>query len=87
MKYDLKGHIRSNKAFYVYLFNSNHFNIEPTLPQMLPQIVCALLSPLPTKKGRFPICSLNVETQIKIKYDIKARFHWPLLCYGEVARF
>ena len=44
---------------------------------MLPQIVCALLSPIPTKRkgGRFPICSLDVETHIKIKYDIKAMFH------------
>ena len=25
MNYDLKGHIRSNKAFYVFLFSSNKF--------------------------------------------------------------
>ena len=42
MKYDLKVHIRSNKAFYVYL--------KPTLPLMLLQIVCALLSLIPTKR-------------------------------------
>ena len=26
MKYDLKGHIRSNKGFYVYSFSSNNSN-------------------------------------------------------------
>ena len=41
IKYDLKGHIRSNKAFFVYLFSSNNSSVKPTLPQ----IVCALLSP------------------------------------------
>ena len=50
MKYDLKGHIRSNKAFYVYLFSSNNSSVKPTLPLMLPHIVCALLSPIPTKR-------------------------------------
>ena len=67
MKYDLKGHKRSNKAFYVYLFSSNNSSVKPTLPLMLPH-VCPLLSPIPTKREeRFPICSLDVETQIKIK--------------------
>ena len=28
MKYDLKGHIRSNKAFYVYLFSSNNSSVK-----------------------------------------------------------
>ena len=46
MKYDLKGHIRSNKAFYIYLFSLNNYSIKPTLPQ----IVFALLSPIPTKR-------------------------------------
>ena len=32
MKYDLKGHIRSNKAFYVNLFSSNNSSVKPTLP-------------------------------------------------------
>ena len=50
MKYDLKGYIRSNKAFYVYLFSSNNSSVKPTLPLMLPHIVCALLSPIPTKR-------------------------------------
>ena len=50
MKYDLKGHIRSNKTFYVYLFSSNNFSVKPTLPLRLPQIVCALLSPIPTNR-------------------------------------
>ena len=50
IKNDLKGHIRSNKAFYVYLFSSNNSSVKPTLPLMFPQIVCALLSPIPTKR-------------------------------------
>ena len=50
MKYDIKGHIMSNKAFYVYLFSSNNSSVKPTLPLMLPQIVCALVSPILTKK-------------------------------------
>ena len=36
MKYDLKGHIRSNKAFYVFLFSSNNSSVKSTLPLMLP---------------------------------------------------
>ena len=65
MKYDLKFHIRSNKAFYVYLFSLNNSSVKPTLPLCFPKIVCALLSPIPTKRegGRFPFCSLDVETQ------------------------
>ena len=47
IKYDLKGHIRSNKAFYVNLFSSNNYSVKPTLSLMLPPIVCALLSPIP----------------------------------------
>ena len=73
MDYDLK---RSNKAFYVYLFSSNNSCVKPTLPLILPQIVCALLSPIPTKReGTVLICFLDVETQINIKNDIKARAH------------
>jgi hypothetical protein len=70
-------------AFF-FLAHSNNSRGKQTLPQ----IVCALLSPIPTKReGALLICSLDVETQIKIKYDIKARFMRPLLCYGEVARY
>ena len=73
MEYDLKGQIRPR---YVYLFSSNNSSVKSTFPIMLPQIVCALVSRFPLKgRGRFPICSLDVETQIMIKYDIKARFH------------
>ena len=36
MMFDLKGHIRSNKAIYVYLFSSNNYSVKPTLPLMLP---------------------------------------------------
>jgi hypothetical protein len=64
MIFDLKGHIRSNKALYVYLFSSNNSSGKPTLPIMLPQIACALLSPIPTKRERDDslFCSLDVET-------------------------
>ena len=74
MKYDLKGHIRSNKAFYVYLLSSDNSSVEPTLPLMLPQIVCAFLSPIPTKMEGDG-SPFGHWTQIKIKYDIKARYH------------
>jgi hypothetical protein len=85
MKYDLKGHISTNKTFYVYLFSSNNSSVKPTLPLMLSQIVCALVIPIPTKvRWRFPICSLDVETQIKIKYDIKARFHVATFMFWRV---
>ena len=67
MKYDLKSHVSSNKTF------------KPTVPLCFPKIMCAFLSPIPTKKGggRFTICSLDVQTQIfqKVKNDIKARFN------------
>ena len=52
MTYDCKGHIRSNKAFYVHLLSSINSSVKPTLPLMLPQIVCALLSPIPSKRER-----------------------------------
>ena len=76
MKYELEGHIRSNKASYVYLFSSNNSSAKPTHPLMLPRIVCALVSLIPTKwEGAVPYLLLDVETQIKIENDIKARFH------------
>ena len=76
MKYDLKAQ-RSNKAFYVYLFSSYDSGVKPTLPLILPQIVCALLIPISTKgRGAVPYLLFGCgSTQIKIKYDIKARFH------------
>ena len=79
MKYVLKGHIRSNKGFYVYLYNSNKSTVKPTLPLCFPKIVCTLLSPIPTKRegdGSL-FCTLDVETQSfhRVKYDIKARFY------------
>ena len=71
MDYDLK---RSNKAFYVYLFSSNNSCVKPTLPLMLPHIVCALVSPIHIKReGGGSLFALWML--IKIKYDIKARFH------------
>ena len=62
--FDLNGHIRSNKALYDYLFSSNNSSVTPTLPLMLPQIACALLGPIPTKRERdgSPFSSLYVET-------------------------
>ena len=50
MEYDLKGDISSNKPFYVYLVSSNNSNVKPTLPLMLPQIACALLSSILNKR-------------------------------------
>ena len=47
MEYDLKGHIRSNKAFHVNLFSSNNSSVKSTLPLILPPIVCTLLCPIP----------------------------------------
>ena len=59
--FDLKGHIRSNKALYVYLFSYKNSCVKPTLPQ----IACALLSAIPTKRERDSslFCSLDVETR------------------------
>ena len=72
IKYDFKGYIRSNKAFYVS-------SVKPTLPLMLPPNYVRDSHPDSHQKrgGRFSICSLDVETQIihKIMYDIKARSH------------
>ena len=31
MMFDLKGHIRSNKALYVYIFSSNNSRVNPLL--------------------------------------------------------
>ena len=42
MIFDLKGHIMSKKAIYVYLFSSNNSSVKPTLPLMLPpNCMCA----------------------------------------------
>ena len=89
MKYDLKGHIRSNKAFYVNLFSSNNSSVKPTLPLMLPQIVCALLSPIPTKRegGGSLFALWMLRRKLRLSMISKLGFMWPLLCYGEFARF
>ena len=50
--YDLKGHIRLNKVLYIYSFSLNNSSAKPTLPLMFPQIACALLSAIPTKRER-----------------------------------
>ena len=89
MKYDLKGHIRSNKAFYVYLFSSNNYSVKPTLPLMLPQIVCALFSPISTKReGCGSLFALWMwRRKLRLSMILKLGFMRPLLCYGEVSRF
>ena len=89
MKYDLKGHIRSNKAFYIYLFSSNNSSVKPTLPLMLPQIVCALVSPIPTKRegGDSLFALWMLKRKLRLSMILKLGFMWPLLCYGEFARF
>ena len=74
--FDLKGHIRSNKVLYVYLFISNNSSVKPTIPLMLPQIACALLSPL------ILFCSLDVET--RHKFFIKSSIMRSHLSYGEL---
>ena len=80
MKYDLKGHIRSNKAFYVYLFSSNNSSAEPTLPLMLPQIVCALFSPIPTKRegGGSLFALWMLRHKLRLSMILKLGFIWPL---------
>ena len=54
MKFDHKGHIRSNKALYVYKFSSNNssINANPS-PNAYTKLCKALLSPIytKTKKG------------------------------------
>jgi hypothetical protein len=35
---------------FFYLFSSNNSSVKPALPLMLPQIVCAFLSPILTKR-------------------------------------
>ena len=34
--FDLKGHIRSNKALYVYIFSSNNSSVKPLLSLSMP---------------------------------------------------
>ena len=83
MKYDLKGNIRSNKAFHIYLFSSNNSSLKPTLPLMLPQIqLCARVSARFTLNGRkavpyllFECGESPPETEIKIMYDINSMFN------------
>ena len=85
MKCELKGHIGSNKAFYVYLFSSNKSSIKPTLPP----IVCALLSPISTKwEGGHSLFALWMfRCKSRLHMILKLGLMWPLLCYGKVARF
>ena len=56
---------------------------------MLPEIVCLLVSPIPTKKGGVVPYLLfgDVETQIEIKCDIKARFHVVTFMLWRVCAF
>ena len=89
MKYDLKGLIRSNKAFYVYSFSSNNSIVKPTLPLMLPQIMSALLSPIPTKSdGDGSLFALQMwRRKLILSMILKLGLIRSHLCYGEVARF
>jgi hypothetical protein len=84
MKYDLKGLIRSNKAFYVYLFSSNNSSVKPTLPQ----IVCAFVNPIPIKRevGGSLFALWMLRRKLRLSMILKLGFMWPLLCYGEFAR-
>ena len=87
MKYDLKGHIRSNKTFYAYLFSSNNSSVKSTLLLMLPQIVCALLSPILTKKegGGSLFAHMMLRRKLRLSMILRLGFMWPLLCYGDYA--
>ena len=84
LNYDIKGHIRSNKAFYVYLYSSNNSSVKPTLPQ----IVCALVSPIPIKRevGGSLFALWMLRRKLRLSMILKLGFMWPLLCYGEFAR-
>ena len=57
--FDLKGHLRLNKALYVYLFSSKNFSVKPTLPLMLPKLHVLF-------SARFQIgcrnCNLNLRS-------------------------
>ena len=59
MMFDLKGHIRLNKAFYVYLFSSYNSSVKLTLPLMLPQIACALVETHAPNRCARPCNSVN----------------------------
>ena len=85
----IKGLIRSNKAFYVYLFSSNNSIVKPTLPLMLPQIMSALLSPIPTKSdGDGSLFALQMwRRKLILSMILKLGLIRSHLCYGEVARF
>ena len=62
--FDLKGHLRLNKALYVYLFSSKNFSVKPTLPLMLPKLLVLF-------SARFPIGCRN--------YNLNLRFYGQLL--------
>ena len=89
IKYDFKGHIRSNKAFYVYLLSLNNYSVKPNLPLMRPQILCALVSPIPTKRegGSSLFALWMLRRKLRLSMILKLGFMWPFLCYGEFARF
>ena len=48
--FDLKGHIRSNKALYVYIFSSNNSSIKPLLSLYASLSFLSTLQPRQTKK-------------------------------------
>ena len=90
MKYYLKGHITSNKAFHIYLFSStNNSGVKPILPRILPQILCVLLSPIPTKReGDGSLFALWMwRLKLRLSMISKLGLMRPLICYGEIARF
>ena len=76
--FDLKGHVRLNKALYVYSFSSNNSSVKPTLPLMLPQIACALLSPIPTERERDVSFFYSLDAEIILK---KVELPGPQHCF------
>ena len=62
---------------FIYLVIQNNFPVKPTLPLCFPKIVCALFSPIPTKRegGGCLFALWMWRRKFFIVYDIKARFH------------
>ena len=72
MIFDLKGHIRSNKALYFYLLSSNNSSVKPTLPLMLPlNCICALCDCASQHnshlkgEGRFPLLLFRCRNDVQ----------------------
>ena len=56
---------------------------------ILAQIVCALLSPIPTKRegGSSLFALWMLRRKLRFSMILKLGFMWPLLCYGILKKF